>query len=88
MRSTSQQKMFYKIRIIKQGTSGLIEIKVRTDNHLEWKSLGSTSDVNTDFKIPKTLRRGRWIQVSLSSVTTEKTYLSSITVLWRQKPIK
>tara|TARA_R100000808_G_scaffold14629_1_gene34404 strand:- start:9850 stop:14466 length:4617 start_codon:yes stop_codon:yes gene_type:complete len=93
MRAASQKKMFYKVRLVKLKSSGKITVFIRTDNSSSYTTLGVTSDISTDFKIPKSLRRGRWIQVMVVSGGDESDNLypatiSSLTIIWRQKPIK
>jgi hypothetical protein len=88
MRSSSQQKMFYKIRLVKLSSSGSVSVRAKTDKSSEWTDLGEASDISTDLKIPRPLRRGRWIQIAISSIGEEKTLVSSMSVIWRQKPVK
>ena len=90
MRASSQQKMFYKIRAVVLEEDHEIKCFIRTDKDTSYTELGITDGITTDFKIPKRYRRGRWIQIKLenSGVTTIMPKLSSVTVIWRQKPIK
>tara|TARA_R110002020_G_scaffold158729_1_gene342127 strand:- start:1266 stop:2918 length:1653 start_codon:yes stop_codon:yes gene_type:complete len=91
MRAVSQQKMFYKVRVVTLDNNGPVKCLIRTDNMTEYVSIGSTTEISNDFKIPKEYKRGRWIQIKLTTDGKEEEdnpRLSSVTVIWRQKAIK
>ena len=93
MTMASQKKMFYKIRVVRheKGTeAGDFRVLARTDVNPEFTPLyGMSNEISSDVKIPRSLRKGRWIQIKLESLTTtSKVLISSITVIWRRKTVK
>ncbi len=92
MQASSQKKMYYKIRAVKlnKGAESNISVSVRTDENPAYINLGFMgSEISKDFKVPKSMRKGRWIQIKLEGQqAVNKETLSSLTVIWRQKSIK
>ena len=93
MTMASQMKMYYKVRLVRKN-KGIdmndFQVSARTDHHPEFLILpGMSNEITSNLKIPRKLRKGRWIQIKLESLTnTDKIYISSVSIIWRRKTVK
>ena len=98
MGQASQDKMFYKIRIAKDKKASAngqivpIYIKIRTDKSGDEERYEEIvvdgNELITDIRVPRKLRKGKWIQFSIRTTEGTNTSISSISIIWRPKPIR